>query len=211
MKIRKKIAIQLFGVKLIKKEFSGFKKLLTKYIYFIKILNNFVLSVLSLFTVTIIVLSSCSEDTINNNSFESMNKREPEPIKFHIWNADWDSFGRTSKNCDGIGLCYFTICWFCCTQNDVVVPCPEAQSSTPTSGGYGMIRIDKATNQGHLIIKLNPEKQIEQEAITGKEIFYIDEDIVNEEVGVVLLKGEYEFNERIGVYGGYLVDAVLLD
>jgi hypothetical protein len=132
---------------------------------------------------------------LSNFSFsQSTDKKE-----FHIYWGDGE-FGRTSKNCKGIGLCNYVDCWFCCTENDVIVDC-KSKKNIPNSG---VVIIDNATKKGFLTVKLDPNNPSHLEAINNKSIFYIDVDLKG--ANFTLKKGEYKFNSNIGKNGGYIVD-----
>lgn len=121
--------------------------------------------------------------------------------EFHLAYADWDGWGRTSKQCHGFGLCNFTGCTFCCVENGVIVNCKD-KKVMPKSG---LIKIDVATNNGFMTIKLNPQFPDENDAIKNKETLYIDENLTNDDI--TLYKGNYAFDSSIGLYGGYIVQA----
>jgi hypothetical protein len=140
--------------------------------------------------------------SFNNYSQES-NKT------FYPFYMDWDGWGRTSKECHGFGLCHFSSCTFCCVQEGVIVPCNDKVKLTNT----GIVLIDPDTNRGFLTITLDPSDPQQKDAIKNKEIFYIDDDLKNDDLKgdrIMLLKGEYVFDSAIGKYGGYKVNAVLL-
>ena len=130
---------------------------------------------------------------------------EPEPdIQFKLFFSDWDGrWGRIKRNCDGWGFCDAHSCFFCCVDanNDyAIVDCetgePVAQNSIPGT-------LNPATNEGYFNIELNPSVQIEADAIQNKEVFYIDEDIIADDL--LIHKGDYSFDTSIGSYGGYKI------
>ncbi len=127
-----------------------------------------------------------------------------QPVKeFHIIYADWDGWGRTSRDCKGFGLCKFTSCTFCCTEGDVIVSCNDNQK-VPNSG---VIKIDEKTNQGFLTIRLDISIKEQNDAVKNKETLYLDEDLISE--NIILYKGEYNFDPSLGNDGGYIVRASL--
>lgn len=132
----------------------------------------------------------------NNPDTEIMSRK-----KFHIHFASWDEWGRTSKECKGWGLCNYEDCWFCCTENDVVVSCNDDMKLV----NGGEIIVYDETKTGHLIIKLDPTKTDQLEAINNKSVLYLDSDISSAKT--TLHKGKYLFNEGIGKHGGYLINA----
>jgi hypothetical protein len=134
-------------------------------------------------------------------SFNKVCYAQQEPVRFMIVFADWDEWGRTSKECASWGLCNFRSCTFCCVQEGTIVDCPT-KSRMPNSG---TIKIDTLTNKGFLYIELDPLFDIQKLAIDKKEIFYIDDDLSNKEF--IIKKGQYPFNSSIGKYGGYKIDA----
>jgi hypothetical protein len=119
----------------------------------------------------------------------------------HIYYAAWDEWGRTSRDCAGNGLCNFRDCWFCCTENDVIVDCDSRQSR---AGEYATIMIDADTKKGDFIIELNPNIVEQEAAISNQSIFYIDEDLETDDF--ILHQGQYPFDSQIGTYGGYRLD-----
>lgn len=125
------------------------------------------------------------------------------PKSFHVIYADWSKWGRTSKKCTGFGLCNFRSCTFCCTQEGVVVSCND-KKKVPNSG---IISIDKETNLGFLIIKLDNTVAEQNEAIKTDATLYIDTDLTSETI--TLAKGEYKFDKTIGKSGGYTIPASL--
>jgi hypothetical protein len=135
------------------------------------------------------------EYDVNYNTFT-----KAEPVKFHLIYVNWDSWGRTSRDCRGFGLCNYSSCTFCCTDaNDNVVDC----NSYGRIANSGIVTIFDETKQGYLIIKLSPADEYHLSVINNKEILYIDNDLTNEKL--VLLKGEYLFDTNIGDYGGYKI------
>lgn len=125
-----------------------------------------------------------------------------EKKEFHIYWGDGE-FGRTSKNCKGIGLCNYVDCWFCCTENDIIVDC-KSKKTIPNSG---LVIIDTSTKKGILTIKLDSNIPKHLEAINNKSSFYIDVDLKG--ANFTLKKGEYLFNSNVGKNGGYIVDAFI--
>jgi hypothetical protein len=59
---------------------------------------------------------------------QTANNRHLKAKEKHIYYASWDSWGRTSRDCKGAGLCNFTACWFCCTEGSEIVDCDSRQS-----------------------------------------------------------------------------------
>jgi hypothetical protein len=125
-----------------------------------------------------------------------------EKKEFHIYWGD-GSFGRTSKNCKGIGLCNYQDCWFCCTENEEIVNCNDKKVIINS----GVVIIDASTKKGSLTIKLDPNNPKHLEAISNKSTFYIDENLKG--AHFTIKKGEYTFNQNIGKNGGYIVDAFI--
>jgi hypothetical protein len=56
-----------------------------------------------------------------------------------------------------------------------------------------------------MIIKLNPTDSTHDNAIRNRKTLYIDSDLRNE--NLILLSGEYIFDNSIGEYGGYKISA----
>ncbi len=139
-----------------------------------------------------------SEQVSKNNTNEDYLKEEK---KFHIYYSDWDGWGRASRNCDGWGLCGYTDCWFCCTENGVVVNCNDQQRIS----NAGEIIIFDDTSIGYLTIKLDPDNSEHLDAINNQKVLHIDNDISS--IKTTLHKGDYLFDSTIGKYGGYIVNA----
>lgn len=162
-----------------------------------------------LFVFSSLTLGSCSNS--DESVVESGNLTEEltidsnnvalsgDPTSFHPFIMTWTTWGRTSKNCDGNGLCNFeVVCWWCCTDaNGNVVPCRSQSTSVNSAIG----RIYDDTNTGYLTIKLDPIDSYHLNLITNRQSLFIDEDLENSDL--VLLEGEYLFDENIGGYGGY--------
>lgn len=160
--------------------------------------------VLSLSMLTSLVFVACSENEetqINSKSVLENNSNVTNKKEFHIHHAEWDGWGRTSRNCDGFGLCHYSDCWFCCTENEVVVNCND-KKRIPNAGE---ITIFDETKTGYLTIKLDPTDSIHLDAINNAKILYIDENISSEKT--ILHKGEYLFDASIGKHGGYKISA----
>lgn len=134
---------------------------------------------------------------------QEMTEEIPEKkVRFHIYYADWDEWGRASKDCGGWGLCNYVDCWFCCEDEGVIVDCESGQKM----GSSGKIKINEATKSGYLYIELDPTVQIENDAIVNQKDFFIDNDIVNTKT--TLIKGVYKFDLGIGNSGGYKINAI---
>jgi hypothetical protein len=118
-----------------------------------------------------------------------------------LFRAIWSEFGRTSRNCDGWGLCNLQSCWFCCWSNDVIVDCPSNQRFA----NAGTVELDKVTGEGTLTIELVPWDESHVEAIRSQPVMFIDEDIITEDF--VVYAGEYLYNKTVGEYGGYIMRA----
>lgn len=127
---------------------------------------------------------------------QTTNKKE-----FHIILANWDGWGRTSKDCRGFGLCNFTSCTFCCTENDVIVNCNDKQI-IPNAG---IISMDPETKEGFLTITLSPVNETQRQAIEQKLALYLDTDLTSDTI--TLVKARYAFDPSVGKYGGYRVQA----
>ena len=152
---------------------------------------------------TILILPGCKKEnqatTVENNQ-SPLAAREK---KFHIFFAEWDEWGRSSRNCAGWGLCNYRDCWFCCTdERDNIVSCNDNVRIVNS----GKALIDSDTNEGFLYIKLDPDVAEQADAITDQLILYIDDDIVGE--NFTARKGEYLFNSEIGSFGGYMIPVV---
>lgn len=139
------------------------------------------------------------EKNTTNDGYSA--KREKEK-RFHIFYADWDQWGRTSRNCKGFGLCNFTSCWFCCTDEmDNIVPCGE-QDEVLTPNAH-RIKIDDDTKTGFLYIELDINDPVQRAAIHDGSLFYVDEDLTDENFKVH--KGIYSIDKSVGSHGGYKI------
>lgn len=105
-----------------------------------------------------------------------------------IYYAEWESFGRTSRQCDGFGLCYFWDCWFC------EVNMARRQAT---------VEFDDETMRGYLILPLDANRFEDIYAIQNKETLYVDSDIDNP--NSVLHAGAYSYDPTVGVSGGYKI------
>lgn len=153
-----------------------------------------------------ILLFSCKKEIQNSISSEKNSVSDGTNYtlkvrKKHIYYSQWDEWGRSNLGCNGWGLCNFVDCWFCCTENDVIVNCNNGIAVNNS----GIVEIDVDSGVGFLTIELNPNFDEQNNAILNSSILYIDDDIIGEKV--TLLKGEYHFSTEIGEYGGYRVDA----
>lgn len=138
------------------------------------------------------LLFSCESESLNsqveNSSLNESTVDNSTTAKKVIFYASWDEWGRASRDCDGWGLCNFYSCWFC-----------------EEPGQYsGKVEVDDITNEGFLYITLDPTESIQNDAILGESIFYVDEDIDNSIA--TIHRGEYDFDSTIGEYGGYKID-----
>ena len=149
-------------------------------------------AVFSLLTLAIVMsFSACKRDT--GPQVQPSTQKTPINLsaqsKKYIYYADGDGWGRESSDCNGWGLCKFRDCWFCEVEElDVHV---------------GTIEFDDETNEGFLIIKLDPSEAIQDSAIANQWTFYVDQDIYNP--NSTLHKGAYAFDSTVGSYGGYRI------
>jgi hypothetical protein len=154
------------------------------------------LSIFSIIFINLIFLSCTNEENI-----EPIQKKEPELFKdFNLIdgsNIDYAkkdvgvevtlSIGRKSKKCRKIGIC----------KVEKV-----------------KITIKKSTDLDNLtfnVQEINGEKYLTlalTSALNSTEFdtnFYVDEDIIDEESGIVVPKGIYNLDNTVGNYGGYKV------
>lgn len=170
-------------------KFGVNKKILTFKFQIMKKLNSFIRFAV-LFPA--FVLMSCGtgdqqEELINSTIKQESNN--PSSSKKVIFSATWDDWGRTSRECKGFGLCHYNSCWFC----------------EPLGGKYsGKVEVDDETNLGFLFIELDPSEEIQHDAISNESIFYLDNDLVSN--NVTLHQGEYQFDSTVGSYGGYKIN-----
>lgn len=118
---------------------------------------------------------------------EDVQSRRPK----YIFYASWSEFGRTSRSCKGFGLCEFYSCWFCDGNRD------DRKYSA-------RVEVDKETNVGYMFIELDLNDEIQKNAFLNKSSFFIDEDLISE--NVILKSGEYMYDKSIGENGGYKID-----
>ena len=151
-----------------------------------------------------ITLYSCQEenDQILNESELNVNNLKVAPgVTGHIYYATWEEWGRAAKDCKGWGLCNYSDCWGCCTD-DITGEIVDCESGQSVNNG-GTVYIDEKTGSGYMLIELDPTISVQQDAITNKLPFYIDENIAGKIF--ILLKGEYLFDTKVGKNGGYTV------
>jgi hypothetical protein len=142
--------------------------------------------------ISLFSLVACKKETNRtnlNDTNSKMSKSEMQTTarKKVIFDAAWDGWGRTSRNCDGWGLCNFQSCWNC----------------EPFGKYSGTIEVDDVTKEGYLYVSLDPSEEIQNKAIQNKEIFYVDKDL--EDKNATVHKGEYKFDSSIGKNGGYKI------
>lgn len=155
------------------------------------LISSLRLGTLSLVFMLISCQSESLQDDMNNTISTKKEISSSLTAKKVIFYASWDEWGRSSKNCAGWGLCNFYSCWFC----------------EPKGKYSGKVEVDDVTKDGTLFIELNPTESIQNTAITEQSPFYIDNDIINE--NAILHKGEYQFDNTIGEYGGYKVNITM--
>ena len=167
-----------------------------------------VVSVINIVCFSIFILiSSCEK---NDSLLEEESQIVQDEIKndfnnkkeFHIYYAEWDEWGRKKRDCRGWGLCNYVDCWFCCIENGVIVDCDDGEKVKNS----GTFIIDVDTNTGFLIIELDPDIVIQNEAIIAQKTLFVDEDIVYPKSEV--LKGDYIFDQTVGENGGYKLNAI---
>jgi hypothetical protein len=155
------------------------------------------------------MLYSCQKESLTiendskyNNTFSAKEgEGEDDDVKKVILHVEFESFGRTSQDCSGFGLCQFVICLNCCVDaNGQVVDCP---TSTPKIRA-GTIMIPENSYLGTLTVQLNPNDSIQSEAIINQSILYVDSDIVGD--SVTIKAGGYSYSPSIGQFGGYMLD-----
>lgn len=162
--------------------------------------------------ITLLSVNSCSsfdEDNvieISQIKKTSQIEKSGATSRWYIFHATWSSWGRTSLNCAGFGLCNYSSCWFC------------NQTIAVQSDNYGTFVVDSSTNNGYLLIELNPNKPQQLEAINNRETLYVDQNITrpkddtaasSKDNSVTILAGTYAFDDSIGTRGGYQVNAIV--
>jgi len=146
-----------------------------------------------------ILFFSCEkiEATKTDNNTKILNPR------WRIYHAEWDEWGRKSKNCGSWGLCNFHDCWFC----------------DPYLQGRGEIQLEETplgqpTGIGLLYIELDTLIAVQNSAIINQDTLFIDEDItilsevITEFDTITAKSGFYLFQTNIGPSGGYVVDLI---
>lgn len=154
----------------------------------------------SLCFLAIILIISCNKKKTINDPQANGSIKKKTRVQYNVYYANWDGWGRISRNCHGWGLCNFQDCWFCCTDNaGNIIDCPKEE----LIANGGTIYIPVESNEGFMEIKLNPDYSEQQDAITNELTLYLDNDIIGE--NFILRQGEYEFTSTIGQYGGYSI------
>lgn len=123
----------------------------------------------------------------------------------HIFYIAWDP-GRQRHGCEGFGMCNVEACGFCCTLHGEIVPCDNNNSNNQSMSSVGTVEIDAAMGIGILTYKLNPNIYIENTAINNRGVFYIDNDIIMDDI--IILAGNYQYDLNVGNYGGYTIDVI---
>ena len=156
-----------------------------------------------------LVMSSCNkpeEKSVINQAAIAEISALPPGISWVIHHGSWSEWGRKSATpaFSGMGLCNYSGCWFCCINEEgVQVKCDTGYpTSTSTTG---VVYIDPSTNNGFLIVQMNPDVTEENDAIQGQDQFYVDEDL--ESGGIIVKAGVYDFDLSIGDHGGYMINA----
>jgi hypothetical protein len=128
------------------------------------------------------IMYSCSTAVNEVQPVSSKPAKSPttKAKRYYIIYATWDSWGRTSRNCRGWGLCNFAGCAFCCVDNGVIVNCETGNAKEKA----GKIVIDEETNKGYMCVELNPLFTDQKDAISNSSILYIDQDLENN--GIVI-------------------------
>lgn len=158
-------------------------------------MKKLLIAVLGIASILILSLNSCRTDeqqeAVINHQIIKDKSKSIIAKKIEIIHVTWDGeWGRTSKECQGFGLCHFTVCLFC-----------------EPKGNSSKIEINNETNEEIMYIELKQDGSKQSEAITDREILYVDEDMMSE--NVILHKGAYIFDSSIGDYGGYRVNVTL--
>ncbi|WP_298767321.1 hypothetical protein [uncultured Polaribacter sp.] len=150
-----------------------------------------------------LILFSCSEQENN----DTLQKKEPELFKdfnlidgsnFHLAKEDGDpkikvkakvtlTIGRRSKGCRKIGIC---------KVKEVAITVEASKSSNDLT-----FSTQEINGQNYVILALASELNSEDFDTN----FYVDEDITDEESGIVVPKGIYNLDYTVGNYGGYKV------
>lgn len=144
---------------------------------------------------------SCSKDeSLLNDSSNEVNVKAK---TYHIYYAEWSEWGH-GVGCAGWGLCDFVDCWFCCTEDGVIVEC----NTTNNVQRAGTITVDDSTYTGTMSIELNSTYGDQDDAITNEWDLEIDSDIqeeMDDGTTITLIEGTYEFDGTVGSEGGYKV------
>lgn len=149
-------------------------------------------------------LGACSSEEAS--IFHDAKDSQLESRKIVIYQAGWDEWGRASRNCKRWGLCNFVDCW--AWEDDF--PCIEPS----VTGGGGEIS-ETSPGVGLLTIVLDPDNDIQGEAIALSKKLFVDTDISSATDSgpystITVESGSYELKydlERSEYY--YLVDVSL--
>lgn len=116
-----------------------------------------------------------------------------------IFYMEFDAWGRSSRSCDGWGLCNFRACFLCCVDdNGYKIDCETKTEMVRT----GWIYLTGQT--GYFSIELDPSNPEEQAAIDDQSTLYVDYDIYTNDLKIH--SGEYAYDSSLG---GYNVDVTL--
>ncbi|GAB5558201.1 MAG: hypothetical protein SchgKO_24140 [Schleiferiaceae bacterium] len=165
-----------------------------------------VLVVIALISLSFVSCSKVNDDSPNNSPNVPSHLFAAPGTHNYIYHATWSEWGRTSRNCESWGLCDFSDCWFCCFDDwGNRVEC-ESSQSIPNSK-VGVVTVNTLTGIGEMIVKLDPTKSDEYQAITSAESLIIDQNLQGS--NYTLVAGTYSFNPNIGMSGGYVVSVII--
>jgi hypothetical protein len=164
-------------------------------------------TLISLVLTTVLFIFSCNKSDvveIDENTIASrlkFKKISDEEItaKGTIVRIEWDEWGRSSRNCDGWGLCNYTVTWF-----------PENKSTgTPNDYNYSFpINYDASKNQFYLEMLLEEpvpiDLPLENHPLKVDEIMILNtKDVFDKDL--IIMNGEYFFNSQLGEFGGFII------
>ncbi len=96
------------------------------------------------------------------------------------------TIGRKSRDCGGIGICKVT----------------KVKVTLRTSSDYEGMTFNAEEIDGQYYVILAHTSTLSSEFDSN---FYVDEDIIDEESGIVIPANTYAFDSTVGDYGGYKV------
>jgi hypothetical protein len=117
-----------------------------------------------------------------------------------IVRVSWSEWGRTSRNCDGWGLCNATVEWF---------PEPEEKSTIISDYNYSF-PINYNETKGSFYVEILLDAPVPSDIPINDYPIKVEEEIslnskesLNEDLKINI--GDYYFDETLGEYGGFII------